>query len=188
MPILKREVEIFPEDLLARDDTGTDDEIKWWAVYTRSRQEKELMRRLHSMQIPFYCPIIANKTRSPAGRVRTSFNPLFTNYLFLYGDGEARYRALQTNVISQTLEVKNGLQLTHDLRQIQRLIQLGLPLTLEARLQPGARVRIKQGPFTGFTGVVLKRLNENYLFVAVNFLQQGVSVKIEDFDVEPFEE
>lgn len=184
MPILEREIDVFPEDLLTSLAVEFEQETCWWAVYTRSRQEKELMRGLRALEIPFYCPIVPHKTRSPAGRVRTSYLPLFSNYLFMYGDGFARYRALQTNLISNTIEVTNGLELTRDLRQIQRLIELGAPLTVEARLQPGTRVRIRHGALAGINGVILKRDGQSHLQVAVNFLQQGALLKLEDYQVE----
>lgn len=186
MPILEREIDIFPEDLF--DLTAQpDEESHWWAVYTRSRQEKELVRALHKLEIPFYCPIIPHRHRSPAGRMRTSFIPLFSNYLFMYSDGFGRYRALQTNLISTTITVVDGFQLTHDLQQIKRLIELDIPLNIEAQLQPGRRVRIKSGSLTGIEGVILRREGRSHLQVAVNFLQQGASVKLEDFEVEPLE-
>ena len=184
MPILAAEIDVFPEDLLARDDLGNEHESQWWAVYTRSRQEKELMRSLVTMEIPFYCPIIPHRFRSPAGRLRTSHLPLFSNYLFMYADGFHRYRALKTNLISKTIEVSDGAQLVHDLRQIQRLIQLGMPLSLESKLIPGQKVRIKAGPLSGVEGMILKRQGADFLFVAVNFLQQGALVKLEGGDVE----
>jgi hypothetical protein len=185
MPILAPEIDVYPEDLLTRETFGCDEESHWWAVYTRSRQEKELMRGLVSLGISFYCPIIPHQSRSPAGRMRTSYLPLFSNYLFMYSDGFNRYRALKTNLISKTIEVKNGEELTSDLRQIQRLIQLGTPLTVESKLQPGAKVRIKAGPLSGVEGVILKRQGAEFLFVSVNFLQQGALIKLEDFEVEP---
>ena len=89
--------------------------------------------------------------------MRTSFLPMFTNYVFMHADGYCRYRALTTNLISKTIEVQSSLELTHDLRQIQRLIQTGMPLTVETRLQPGTKVRIKSGPLRGVEGTVLKR-------------------------------
>jgi transcriptional antiterminator RfaH len=184
MPILDREVDVFPCDLLSREDFEPAEQAVWWAVYTRSRQEKELMRALHAMQIPFYCPIVPHRNRSPSGRIRTSHLPLFSNYVFMCGDGHDRYRALQTNLISSTLEVPNSAELLQDLRQIHRLIELGAPLTVEARLQPGTRVRIKNGPLEGILGVILKREGNSFIQVAVNFLQQGASVRLEDFQVE----
>ncbi len=184
MPILEREIDVYPEHLLTSLADEFEPETRWWAVYTRSRQEKELMRGLRSLEIAFYCPIVPHKTRSAAGRVRTSYIPLFSNYLFMYGDGFARYRALQTNLISNTIEVMDGLELTRDLQQIQRLIELGAPLTVEARLQPGTRVRIKHGALAGINGVILKRDGQSHLQVAVNFLQQGALLKLEDYQVE----
>lgn len=184
MPILAAEIDVFPEDLLTRDDITEENGPHWWAVYTRSRQEKELMRSLAAMEIPFYCPIIPHRFRSPAGRIRTSHLPLFSNYVFMYADGLHRYEALKTNLISQTIEVTDGQRLVHDLRQIQRLIHLGLPLSIESRLACGSKVRIKSGPLTGMEGMIVKRQGIEFLVVAVNFLQQGALVKLESNDVE----
>lgn len=184
MPILAREHDIYPEDLFDRAMIDGGEETRWWAVYTRSRQEKKLLRGLSQLKIPCYCPLIPQRFRSPGGRSRTSYLPLFRNYLFMYCDGFDRHRAFETNAISRTIEVQNGQELVHDLRQIQRLIGLGSPLTPEARLQPGAHVRIKTGYLAGIEGRVLQRQGENHLLVAVNFLQQGASVKLEDLDVE----
>lgn len=189
MPILARETDIFPENLFSRAElvvssSTSEDVSRWWAVYTRSRQEKQLMRSLLTLAIPFYCPLVPHKYRSPAGRLRTSHLPLFTNYLFMHADGFNRYRALKTNLISKTIEVPSGQQLTDDLRQIHRLIESGLPLQAEDKLQPGRLVRIKSGPLVGVEGTILKRQGANYLFVVVNFLQQGATVKLEDHDIE----
>ncbi|MBS0205654.1 MAG: UpxY family transcription antiterminator [Planctomycetes bacterium] len=184
MPILERETDLFPDHLFDLAESPIETESQWWAVYTKSRQEKELTRALLALELPFYCPTIPHKYRSPAGRMRTSYVPLFSNYLFMYTDGEGRYRAFKSNLICNTIDVTDGARLTHDLRQIQRLIELNIPLNIEAQLQPGKRVRIKSGPMTGIEGIILKREGRSHLQVAVNFLQQGASVKLEDFEVE----
>ena len=185
MPILAAEVDVFPEDLLCRDDFGNDGESQWWAVYTKSRQEKELMRALVAMEIPFYCPVLPHRFRSPSGRLRTSHLPLFPSYLFMYSNGYDRHRALKTNLISKTIEVSNGLQLARDLRQIQRLTQAGLTLSIEVNFQPGSKVRIKSGPLSGVEGIVVKKQGAEFLFVAVNFLQQGALIRLEGDQVVP---
>lgn len=185
MPILAQETDIYPDDLLSPDGLAEGGQAQWWAVYTRSRQEKQLMRSLIASEIPCYCPIIPNRFRSPAGRFRTSYLPLFTNYVFMFADGYSRYQALKTNLIIKTIEVTDSFELTQDLRQIQRIIKSGLPLSVETRLQPGCKVRIKSGPLSHVEGVVLKRSGADFLFVSVNFLQQGALVKLEDYEVEP---
>ena len=183
MPILPKEPDIFPDDLLA-DDRKLDTEGAWWALYTLSRREKELIRRLRTHQICHYCPLIRRKTRSPSGRVRDSFVPLFAGYVFMFGAEEQRYQALTTNCISRTLEISDPSCLLRDLRQIQRLVDSEAPLTPEARIAPGTRVRVRSGPFLGLEGTVLQRRGKQRLMVAIEFLQQGASVLIEDCELD----
>jgi len=63
MPILACEPRVHPEDLLARDGLGENVRERWWAMYTRSRREKDLMRKLRSMDVAFYSQLIQHRTR-----------------------------------------------------------------------------------------------------------------------------
>jgi len=139
-----------------------------------------LMRRLRAMDIAHCAPMIGRRKRSPQGRVRTSYVPLFPNYVFLCGNDFHRYEALTTNCVSRNLKVADGVQLASDLQRIHELIERGHPLTPEARLHKGVPVRVRSGPFAGFEGEVIHRENGTRLLVAVNFMQQGASVLLED--------
>lgn len=180
MPILSRETNLFPADLLDRVQLGRGSEEGWIALYTHSRQEKQLMRKLCSLELSFYSPIITRRQPSPAGRVRESFLPLFPNYVFLYGDELARYRALTTGCVAQTLVVTDPEPLTSQLRQIQRLLASGQDLLQHPRLQPGAKVRIARGTLEGIEGCVIREHGETRLLVAVDFVQQGASMLIDE--------
>ena len=81
-------------------------------------------------------------------------------------------------------DLENGKELQDDLRRIQRLIQIGRPLTPEARLREGNRVRVRTGIFAGFEGVVIRRESQIRLLVAVDFTQQGASVLLDDCQLE----
>ncbi len=183
MPILKKEPTIFPEELLdAESPLGCD--RQWHVLYTKARQEKALARELLKYRVPFYLPLIPKETIS-RGRQIASHIPLFMGYVFLLADGDERLQAMQTNRISRVLDEDDSESLVHDLRQIRHLIASGAPLTVESRLVPGDRVRVKHGPFAGLEGTVLQRRGKTRLLVAVNFLQQGASVEVEDFYLEP---
>lgn len=189
MPILDRETYLYPDDLLdvaCQDEPGalTDESPRWWAMYTMSRREKEMMRRLLVKQIPFYTPIIPKRQKSPSGRMRTSHLPLFTNYVFVYGNEMQRYEAVSTGCVSKDLEVPEGAKLTADLRQVHQLILAGVPLTLESRLAAGRYVRVRSGPFRDYEGTVIRREGSTRLLVHVNFLQQGASLVLEDCELE----
>ncbi len=185
MPILPREPDIFPSELLADSSASDPLQQPWWVIYTLARREKELMRRLRAMNIAHYSPLVHKRARSPGGRVRESFIPLFPSYVFVCGGEAQRQQALTTQCVSRTLAVPDTLQLVHDLRQIQRLIELDAPLTIESRIEPGTRVRVRSGSMAGLEGTVVKRRGKEWLVVAVEFLQQGASVLLEDFQVEP---
>lgn len=190
MPILRREVNCHPADLLewAVEELAGADEAsprKWWAFYTRSRQEKKMMRQLLKRDVPFYTPLLERRYRSPAGRLRTVFEPLFSNYVFVYGTEEHRYTALTTNCVSKVIPVEDGLRLATDLAQVERLLAMGVIVAPERRLVPGMRVRVRSGPLRGFEGIVLRRENETRLLVAVDFMQQGVSALLDDCQLEP---
>ena len=104
----------------------------------------------------------------------------------LGSDGE-RMASLATNRVVRVLPVNDGQQMTTDLRQIERLIEANVPLTVESRIQPGRNVRVRSGPLAGVEGVVLRRRGEIRLLVSVNFMQQGASVEIEDYCLEPLD-
>ncbi|MEN6458601.1 MAG: transcription termination/antitermination NusG family protein [Thermoguttaceae bacterium] len=185
MPILKEEPNIYPETLLDAPLVGPSPR-RWLAVYTKARQEKSLARELLKHRVPFYLPLV-KQTSVSRGRRRTSLTPLFGGYIFLFGSEEERLRTLTTNRVSRVLSVEDAEQFVFDLRQLRQLIAAGAPLTVESRLEPGRHVRVRHGAFAGLEGTVLKRRAETRLLVSINFLQQGASVEIDDFFLEPLE-
>jgi transcriptional antiterminator RfaH len=171
------------------DDVSLDDASsgrQWWVLYTKSRQEKACSRQLLSHRVAHYLPLVVKRTIH-RGRRFSARVPLFAGYVFMYGTEQDRVCSLTTNRISRILPVHDAAGLCHDLRQIQRLIATGAPVTVEQRLAPGKRIRIRSGAFMGLEGTVLARQGATRLFVAVNFLKQGASIEIEDCLLEPIE-
>jgi len=186
MPLIGPERCLFPDALLTEEFQveGKDAGRLWRVLYTRSRMEKELMRRLVAKGAPFYSPIVENRYRSPAGRQRTSYLPLFTNYVFLFGAETERYDALATGCVSRSLDVTAESMFVADLRRIRALIDTGAQVTAEAKIEAGDRVRIKSGSMMGLEGMVFKRHGMSRLLVMVDFLQQGASIELPDWEVE----
>ena len=180
MPILKQEADIYPADLLENEQLLGEEGRYWWAAYTRSRREKELMRQMHRRSLPFYAPVIGKRFRSPAGRLRTSYIPLFPNYVFLFLTEVERQEAMVTNCISRVNRVEQADLLVEDLRRVQMACQLGVPLTPEARLESGDVVRVRSGHFAGYEGIVLRRESKTRLLLSVRFLEQGVSMEVDE--------
>jgi len=142
------------------------------------------MRHLRQLDLAHYAPQIAQRRRSPAGRVRTTFAPLFNNYVFLCGDEQARYQAVCTGCVQKATAIIDVPGFVGDLRQIRNLIDLDVPLSIESRLKQGQTVRVRSGAFAGYEGVILRREQETRLLVSVRFMEQGVSVKLDDCQLE----
>jgi len=189
MPILPRQRDVFPDDLL--EDSSPHafkghavGEPGWVAFYTLSRREKDLMRKLEASTVPFYAPLVKRRLRSPGGRARLSFVPLFPGYVFSLVDDDQRRAALATNTVARWLPIGDPAGFLSDLRNIKRLIATEQPLTPEALLEPGQPVRVRSGPLQGLEGTVVKRRGGERLVVAVRFLNQGASIELEDVDLE----
>ena len=184
MPILKAEPFLYPENLLdpvddTVSDAGDTAQRRWWVLYTKARQEKALSRELYALNTPFYLPVVSKRTNK-GKRATKSYAPLFSGYVFLHGTEADRIGALKTNRVLRVIDVPDPDGLVDDLQRLHKLIQSDAPLTIESRLSVGDRVRVRSGVFEGIDGRVLDRRGRQRLLVAINFLQQGASVELDD--------
>ena len=184
MPILAPESDIYPSDLLESNGDADGSTQLWYALHTRPRQEKMLARKLTQLKIAHYSPQIEKRYRSPNGRRRVSYVPMFPGYIFARCSTEPVASIYQTNAVAKMLEVPDAKQLVFDLRQIRKLTHGGVTLAQAQAIVPGTNVRIKSGPFVDFEGIVVKHQSGDKLLVVVNYLQQGVSIEIGDYDLE----
>jgi transcription antitermination factor NusG len=194
MPLVPLESCVYPESLLAENagtascanpaPTTAEEVAQWWVLHTRPRTEKALARKLLSQEIGFYLPLYEHRLAA-GGRVRSSHLPLFPSYVFLFGNGPQRLKALETNLVAQALPVADQLQLTTDLKAVHRLLEARRTVTPEERLQPGTPVRIVAGPLAGLTGIVTRRGRQLHFVIEVRFFAQGVATEIESWMLEP---
>ncbi len=183
MPILGKEPDIYPENLL--DDTfSLQPNQEWFAMYTLARQEKELVRKLRLKQVAHYLPLAPQRKRSPAGRIRISYVPLFTGYVFVCGTEVDRYEAISTGCISRCIHVTEPEMLLEDLQRIRQLTVQGEDVRPEPKPLVGRTAMVKRGAMTGTKGTVTKVDSQHRLTVVVRFMQQGASVIVDEADVE----
>ncbi len=184
MPILPAEPIQYPMGLWVTYDPSVDQENRWWCLHTMSRQEKALARHLHKHQLTHFLPQIVHESRTPSGRKIKSVIPMFRSYVFLFGDHQSRVSALKSNRVVSVLDASDQDGLENDLRRIHRVISLNLPLMKEEKYEVGTPVRIKTGPLQGFVGEVVRRNKRDYFQAIVRFLNQGVSMELQDWQVE----
>jgi transcription antitermination factor NusG len=186
MPLLEREPDRFPPTLFAAEAAAPAGSL-WCVLHTRPRQEKSVARHLHTRRVPFYLPLVSRRLRV-RGRILTSHVPLFPGYVFLLATPEERARALPAGRIANTLPVPNQPGLWQDLRQVNRLIETGAPITPEEKLVPGDLVEIRSGPLAGLNGTIVRTASGDRFVVQVHFIQQGASVLLDRMHLEAVRE
>ncbi len=179
MPLLKRESDVFPESLF--DSPGG---APWIVAQVRSRQEKVLARFLPPAGIPFYAPQREKRTRRQ-GRNFVSYLPLFPGYLFLRADAEDRARVWRSNVVVRMIDVSDQEIFETELAQIHRLQRSGARLAPACPLESGEPVRVVEGPFEGYLGIVVRDRGAERLLISVSLLRKSVAVEFEREMVAP---
>lgn len=174
MPLLPREIDVFPDDLF----TLPAGDYPWGVAHVRSRQEKVLARYLVQNGIPFYLPL-TDVRRKRAGRVLVSHVPLFPGYVFHRAPQERRDLLWRSDVVASLIAVSDHQQLTTELEQLRRLQLAGADLKPYHELMPGEVVRIAEGAFAGYSGVVVRGKGYDRLVVRVSLLKQAVSVEFD---------
>lgn len=188
MPILPAEPDVHPPDLWEVHRTDWGDGRKWWCLHTKPRQEKATARDLRRHLVPFYLPQVVQEGHTPQGRRTRSVVPLFTSYLFLFGDDQERIRAFKGNRLVSMLEVTDQACLDRDLDQLRRMLASNLVVRPEPTMPVGARVRIGTGPLAGMVGTVVRRGKHADFVAIVHFLGSGAAVELEDWQVERIED
>jgi transcriptional antiterminator RfaH len=184
MPCLPLEPFLHPGDLLDEESRERCRLFDWSVLHTKPRAEKALARKLFGEEVCFFLPLSRKALKNRAG-ARPAYLPLFPGYVFLLGDEGSRIKALKTNQVVNCLAVPDQQELHEDLRHVYQLMNCATGLVTEPRLTRGARVEITAGPFAGMTGTILRRGSELRFAVEIHFLQQGVSVEMESWMLEP---
>jgi transcriptional antiterminator RfaH len=169
MPLLKKEPDLFPESLFELDATA----FPWRVAHVRSRQEKMLARYLGERKIPFYLPLTEKKEKLN-GRVRSSYLPLFTSYVFLRAPAAETLTVWRSDVIANLLDVEDQAQLESELLQLRTLQESGALLVPYPELTTGDVVKIREGVFKGFEGVIVREKGEMRLVISITMLRQSV--------------
>jgi transcription antitermination factor NusG len=169
MPLLPKETEIHPETIFELNEP-------WRVAHVRSRQEKLLARHLLEGDVPFYLPQV-EKSVSRAGRRFVSYVPLFAGYVFFRGEREARQRALRSNVVASLIEVQDQAGLDSELKQIRQLQLMGASLIPLPEFAAGDTVRVTEGAFAGYRGIVVRAAKRDRLLVSISLLRKTVAVE-----------
>jgi transcription antitermination factor NusG len=108
--------------------------------------------------------------------------PLFPGYVFLRL--EAPRSRLHNKRIVKVLSVDDQAAFDRQLEDILRALDANTEIRMAPAVVEGSAVRVKTGPLRGMEGWVDKRIGLDWLVVRLDFISQGVAVRIPAYEVE----
>ena len=157
-------------------------EASWYAVSTRSRQEKVAASMLESLGIEKFLPL-AMERHQWSDRKQVVNVPLFPGYLFVRIPmlREMQLRILKVPGVVRFIGNQSGPQAIPDaeIDGVQTVLSHRIPCTPCSIPKVGDRVRIFRGMFAGIEGTFVRSGSDTRLVISVEMIQQAISVQVD---------
>lgn len=156
---------------------------RWFVLHTQPRQEKALADSLEALEVRHYLPLV-RRVKFYAHRRRQTQVPLFSGYLFAWGDRGTEFRAVETKRVANVIHVADQERLAHELLQICRATAGGVALEPYRYLTVGRRCRVSAGPLLGVEGLIESVPKPDKVVLNIHALGQAVSAVVDPSLVE----
>jgi transcription antitermination factor NusG len=165
------------------------DDLRWYAVRTRSRHEKMATQQLQTRGIETFLPVVT-QTHRWSDRKKQVEVPLFSGYTFVrvaYASNEQRIQVLQTHGVAGFV----GIQRTGDpipdnqIEDIRTLLANKVDLKAHSFLKIGQRVRVRGGALDGVEGILVSHSGDRSLVISLASIERSLSIRVEGYVVEP---
>jgi transcription antitermination factor NusG len=174
------------------DGRGTDSTAaRWFAVWTKSRQEKISATMIESQGIQNFLPL-QTELRQWSDRRQAVTVPLFSGYLFVklsLVDG-SRLRVLQVPGVVGLVGNGNGPQPIpdHEIEAVRTVVAQRMECTVHPLLEQGDRVRVMRGALAGMEGLLVRMNSSSRLVISINMIHSSLAVCVDERDVERVED
>ena len=161
-------------------------EARWFALYTRSRNEKKVLLELQKAGINAYLPLVS-RLRQWSDRKKMVEEPLFRSYIFVHiteteyftalnVTGAVRFITFSGKAVpipdNQIIAIRNYLD------DFEEVPEEGVIL------ETGQLVKIKSGPMEGLIGKMIRYRNRHRLIIQIDAIGQNISLSVPRSKVE----
>lgn len=153
---------------------------KWYALYVRSRAEKQTESLLLRYGFEVYLPL-TKVLKQWSDRKKWVEEPLFRSYLFVHISPDEYYDVLNTQGIVKyiSFEGKAVAIPPQQIGAIRQFVESGEELPdVELSLEPGSMVDIIMGPMKGLSGELLEIKGKKKVKIEIDGLGQSVFVEV----------
>jgi transcription antitermination factor NusG len=164
------------------------DGASWYAVFTRSRQEKVAASMLDYLAVANFLPLLHEKRRW-SDRTQLVSVPLFPGYLFvrIERSNELLLRVLKVPGVVDFVRNGDGPMAipAEEIEGVRAALVHGTGCAPHPFLKAGDRVRVVRGSLKGIEGTIIRGGPQSKLVISVEMIQRSVAVSVAESDVEP---
>jgi transcription antitermination factor NusG len=167
------------------------DDRSWFAVWTRSRQEKVAASMLAMLGVPHFLPL-KPELRQWSDRKQTVYVPLFSGYLFvqmnLTRDNRLQVLKAAPGIAGFVGNNAGPLPIPdQQIEDIRTVLTRGIDCSVLPLLQEGEPVRVVRGPLSGVEGSIIRSNSTSRLLISIAMLHKTIAVSVSRDDVVPIE-
>ncbi len=170
---------------LLRSQATASDQLRWYAVYTKSRHEKRIKEQLDSQSLESFLPLYEAVHRWKDRRVLVSL-PLFPGYLFVRIVLPEHRKPVVTVPGVVNLVGRPGCPTPiedHEIEALRLCSVRGQSMLPHPYLTVGRLVRVSNGPLADMEGILLRRKGKSRLILSVKLIARAVAVEVDAGDV-----
>lgn len=154
----------------------------WYLVYTKPRQEGVALENLLRQGYGAYLPR-AREIRKCNGRRVAMVGPLFPRYLFIHLDTHTDNWGPIRSTVGVVSLVRFGPEPAHVTDELVAFLksqegQDGVHEWAERKYATGDRVRVADGVFQGYEGILLARTSRERVLVLLDFLDRQIRMQV----------
>ena len=157
----------------------------WYAIYVRSRHEKNVHSALMNKDIESSLPLKA-VIRQWSDRKKKVQIPMFRGYVFIKINLNIdKLNVLQTPGIVKFIHFKNQIPSIPEeqIFWLDALLSSESEINYETQYLLGVEAEVIAGPFKGLKGKVIKQKSVFRVVLWIDIIMQGISVEIDSADL-----
>jgi transcription antitermination factor NusG len=160
--------------------TETEPDVKWYAIYVRSRFEKKVYAQLLRQNIETYLPLI-EEVRLWSDRKKKVQEPLFKGYLFVRINIKAKLNVLRADGVVKFVGIRDRSSAIPDdqINCIKVLLHSVGAIRRVKYPTVGERVEVIGGPLRGIRGIVSQNRGSTRLVITIDAISRAFSVEVQ---------
>lgn len=160
--------------------------LRWYALHTRSRHEKQVRDRLVAQGVEPLLPTVVRLSQWKDRKKKIEV-PLFSGYCFATFTLQDRLTVLKVPGVVQIVGGAEGPEPIpeEEIQALKRLMDSSLRYDAYPYLREGMVVEVARGPLEGIRGILLRKTKPYRLVISVHLIQQAAAVEIDASDVVP---